>query len=76
MDRRTRTAPDGDARATGSSDTYLAEVVRQRHSLLTPGARPHHTERPAWDGEERRQEDVSCYDPYLVGLTRGGRSSP
>ena len=76
MDKRSRTSPDGDPRATGASDCYLAEVVRQR---ARPSAADESVSRPGvgqeWDGQERRSDEVSCFDPYLVGLARGGRSS-
>ncbi len=74
MDRRSRTSPDGDPRATGASDCYLADVVRQRpsgadESASCPGVVQE------WDGQERRSDEVSCFDPYLVELARGRRSS-
>jgi hypothetical protein len=77
MDRRTCTPPDGDSRVTGSSDSYLGDLVRQRRSLgatgpatlVSAGCATHE-----WDGVDRREEEISCFDPYLVGLARGDSS--
>lgn len=75
MDRRTRTAPDGDSRVTGSSDPYLGDLVRQGRTMgrstgLSAGCSSY-----GWDGVNRREDDVACYDPYVVDLARSGRSS-
>jgi len=76
MGRRSRTSPDGDPRATGASDCYLADVARQRRAGANESASCSGSVIQDWDGQERRSEEVSCFDPYLVGLARGGRSSP
>jgi len=73
MSRRQHPAPDGDNRGTGSSDAYLADVVRQRRTLVPHAASPHGDAGAEWNGEERRTDDVTCFDPYLVELARRGR---
>ncbi len=75
MDRRTRTAPDGDSRVTGSSDPYLGDLARQRRSVSAGASPSVELDAYDWDGVNRREDEVSCFDPYLVGLARGGRSS-
>lgn len=75
MDRKPRTSPDGDARATGASDSYLVELLRQGRPLTDGAAGVSSSESTVWDGRERRSDDVSCFDPYLVDLARGGGSS-
>ena len=74
MDRKSRTSPDGESRPTGSSDPYLGDLVNQRDSGGLESTCPGSPEPGSWDGSERRGDGVSCYDPYLDGLTRTGRS--
>lgn len=74
MDRVKRTAPDGDAIGTGSSDPYLGDLARQRRSLDTQGACPGEPGRSEWEGEERRGDGDGCYDPYVAGLASDSRS--
>jgi len=73
MDRRTRTPPDGDSMVTGSSDPYLGDLVRQRRSLGATEERSAGCSSHEWDGVNRRDDEISCFDPYVVGLARDRR---
>ncbi len=75
MDRNRRTSPDGDSQPTGSSDPYLGDLARQRRHLDTGEACPASDRDSIWDGHDRRGDGVGCYDPYVVDVTRPGRSS-
>ena len=74
MDRNRRTSPDGDARVTSSSDPYLGDLVRRQHELATEEVCPSGGRTSTWDGDERRYDGDGCYDPYVVDVTRPGRS--
>jgi hypothetical protein len=74
MDRTRRTSPDGDSRPTGSSDPYLGDLVRQQHELATEEVCSSGSHKSTWDGDERRDDGVGCDDPYVVEVTRPGRS--
>jgi len=74
MDRRTRTSPDGDSRVTGSSDPYLGDLARMRRSMGVASTAGTGSTTHEWDGVNRREDEVSCFDPYLVSLARGARS--
>lgn len=74
MDRNRRTLPDGDSRPTGSSDPYLGDLARQQHDLATDAVCPAGDDN-AWDEHDRRYDGVGSYDPYVVDVTRPGRSS-
>ncbi len=74
MDRRTRTAPDGESRVTGSSDPYLGDLARLRRSMGAAADGSTGCITQDWDGVDRREDEISCFDPYLVSLARDGRS--
>lgn len=75
MDKTRRTSPDGDSQPTGSSDPYLGDLARQQHDLETEAACPAGSHDGVWDGTDRRDDGVGSYDPYVVDVTRPGRSS-
>lgn len=75
MDRVTKTAPDGDATGTGSSDPYLGDLARQQRSLDTQGTCPGEAGRTESDGDDRGDYGDGCYDPYVAGIARDGRST-
>lgn len=73
-----RQGPPGDATAGDAgewpeeaSDPYCGELARQSRGARDRNPKPPAT--PAWSGEDRREDCVSCYDPYLVSLTRARR---
>ena len=71
MDRRNRTAPDGDSRSTSSSDPYLGDLARAGRAMGSTTSMPAGCATHAWDGVNRREDDVGCFDPYLVETARG-----
>lgn len=71
MGRRNRTAPDGDSRSTSSSDPYLGDVARAGRAMGSSTRTPAGCTTHGWDGVNRREDDVGCFDPYLVETARG-----
>lgn len=66
-------APDGDTRQTGSSDPYLGSLASSGRGTGLEGACPQGGE-SVWAGDERRSDTITCFDPYIVELTRPIRS--
>jgi hypothetical protein len=66
-------APDGDSRQTGASDSYLGEIAASRRGSHLEGACPQGGE-SVWTGDDRRSDTITCFDPYIVELTRPLRS--
>ena len=62
-------APDGDTRQTGSSDPYLGSLASSGRGTGLEGACPQGGE-SVWAGDERRSDTITCFDPYIVELTR------
>lgn len=66
-------APDGDARPTGSSDPYLGELAASNRGVGLESVCPQGNE-SVWAGDDRRSDTITCFDPYIVELTRPIRS--
>ena len=66
-------APDGESRQTGSSDSYLGELAASRRGSHLEAACPQGGD-SVWAGDDRRSDTITCYDPYIVELTRPIRS--
>lgn len=66
-------APDGDARQTGCSDPYLGRLASSERGDGLEAACPQGSE-SVWAGDERRSDTITCFDPYIVELTRPIRS--
>lgn len=66
-------APDGDSRPTGSSDPYLGDLASSNRGVGLESACPQGSE-SVWAGDDRRSDTITCFDPYIVELTRPIRS--
>ncbi|MGB5210826.1 MAG: hypothetical protein WBN31_11685 [Gammaproteobacteria bacterium] len=73
MGRDRKTAPDGDSRPTGSSDSYLGDLAASRSGSQLETTCPQGNA-SVWAGDDRRSDTITCFDPYIVELTRPLRS--
>ena len=58
----------------GDVDPYLAEIARRSRSAGDDSSSVSSSATLDWDGNDRRNSDVDCYDPYVVEITRPIRS--
>ena len=58
----------------GDDDPYLAEMARLCRTGRVDESCSSGAAGLAWDGHERRDNAVDCFDPYVVELARSKRS--
>ena len=58
----------------GEEDPYLAEIARRSRSASGDESGASSSATLDWDGHDRRNSSVDCFDPYVVEIARSMRS--